>query len=426
MAVTGVGAGMLIRRSTPVGAFVTWHVLAGLAVLGAILLVVQRQRSASELAVAIGPVNAEQKAFFERSAERPDLELFFKGLSPAQRIQLAENLGVQATPAAAQMAASLLTTFDEAARTALTSAMVQMAKKDPGLVTPQLSRTGSFELQGVFAALYSAFPGGIEAAAQSLGDPARRANTIRFLVEGAQNPDRSATWKTEVERVLLPKLRAEDEALRTGAAEVLGKLRLRAAVAPLLTRFDIAEAAERTVITGALADIGDPRAETTLLSQLDTVAGSRARILAGLGRMATNTSLARLLAAYESEDREGKEQALAGLVLAENRALDFITEGSLRLEVASRLQTQKATDVLRAALLKPGQVRAAIRASKHREGLADSLWNPNVAATDPTVPARMAALATTRRGREILRGLEADPKLGGLARRALLLADTKN
>lgn len=404
-------------------AFVSWHILVVLAVIAGVLLFVQRRRSAGEVELATGPANAAQKEFIEQSARRPDLALFYKDLTPTGRIRLAENLGRQGTASAAKMATTLLATFDETARSALTDALGTIAKKDPKLVAAELGRTGSFELQGLFEALNRAFPTSIPAAAEAIADPTRRANAIRFLVEGAQDPDRAPAWTAAVGSAVVPMLEADDAGVRAAAAETLGKLRMGAAVEPLRQKLGAAEGEERTAILAALADIGDPRSEDLLMREVAGKPIPSPRILAGLGRMATDGALSELAGRWETADSEARAHVVAGLVLAGDRGLTFVRDPALKLQIAAKLDSPEASRVIRRSLTERGLTDEAIRASKNRPELADALWQAGMSAGDPTVPARFAALATTAKGRAVLTELKSDGALGGLAQRALALAE---
>lgn len=400
--------------------FASWHVLAVLAVMAGVLLFIQRQRASSEVSLATGPSSSAQRAFFESAAGRPDLEIFFRGLSPAQRIAMARRLGEAATPAATQVAATLLATFDDAAREALAESLSAIAKKDPDLVAAELGRNGSFELQGLFAALRDAFPKSVPAIAAAVGDPGRRSNAVRLLVESAQSAIDGPAWKSEAERVVLPMLDAKEAPVRAGAAEVLGKLRSKAAVAHLLSRLEAAEGEDKASILSALAEIGDPRAESVLLASLESDRPSP-RILAGLGRIASPRSLARLLEFVRTGDEAMRNSALSGLSLAGDAGLAAAPDPKSRLAVAKQLKTPAADAAIREALQSGTEMRAALEAARGRETVAASVLPVGIPKDDAYAAARCEVLATTIAGRQRLKALIDDLELGGFAQRALEL-----
>jgi len=408
------------RNPQPQSGFASWHILVVLAVLAGVLLFIQRQRASSEVSLATGPAGAEQKAFFEEAAKRPDLELFYRGLSSEQRIAMARRLGDTGTPAAAKVATTLLATFDEAARKALSKSLAKMAQRDPKLITAELGRNGNFELQGLFAALRSAYPNSVVAIAEAVGDPGRRANAVRLVVESAQDPAEGPSWKASAEAAIIPGLEAKEASVRAGAAELLGKLRSAAAVPLLLSKVVVAEGEDRAAILSALAEIGDPRAEGALLDSLQSGRPSP-RTLAGLGRMATPKSLGRLAEFVRDGDAAVRESAIIGLSLAGDPGLSAAPDMKSRLEVARRVRTPAADSVIRRALESGTEVPLALEAATGRETLASSILPPTLDKADPFTAARCETLASTIAGRRMLKGLIDDPKLGGFAQRALEL-----
>jgi len=391
--------------------FASWQVLAALVVLAIILVIFQRATSARDVDLATGEPNAAQRAFFESAASRPDLELFFKALPRSKKLQMARNLGDHATPNAAKVAAKLLSTFDEQAREALIASLSKLAATNPDLVAGELGQSGSYQRIGVYRALRSAGDKGTLAAAAALADPARKSNAVRYLVE---------LGPSSIPHVL-PLLNDENEGTRAAAAETLGKLRATEAVDPILLKLLNAKGEERSAYIASLADIGDRRAEDSLLQALEGASsGESARIMAGLGRIATPRSIAQLVRIHREANSQTKDAALTGLVLSGDTAFAHVEDPKLRLEIAARVHTKKADETIRGLLSHPSLSKSALKAATGREQLASALW-PQSANPD-NVALRMEVLATTKAGNRILQGLSDDPVYGGYAKRALELS----
>jgi HEAT repeat protein len=398
--------------------FASWQVLAALVVLAIVLVIFQRATSARDVDVATDPPNPAQRAFFESAASRPDLELFFKALPRSKKLQMARNLGDHATPNAAKVAAKLLSTFDEQAREALIASLSKLAATNPALVAGELGLSGSYQRIGVYRALRSAGDRGTHAAAAALADPARKSNAVRYLVQ---------LGPSSIPHVL-PLLNEESEGTRSAAAETLGKLRSIEAVAPILSKLPLAKGEERlakgeerSAYIASLADIGDRRAEESLIRALEgATPGESARIMGGLGRIATPRSMAQLVRIHKEGSSQTKDAALTGLVLSGDTAFAHIEEPKLRLEIAARVHTKKADETIRGLLSHPSLSKSALKAATGREQLASALW-PQSANPD-SVALRMEILASTKAGNRILQGLSDDPVYGGYAKRALELS----
>lgn len=406
------------RRGGTRAGFASWQVLVALAVLAGILLFVQKRRTAGDVQLATGPQSAAQKAFFHNAAERPDLDLFFKALTHAQKVAMADNLARYPNADTAKAAARLLATFDEPARQELAKSLIKIAAHDPGLVAAELARTGSFEQQGLFAALAATGDPGMRAAAQSLKVPDRRINAIRFLVE---QDDKAVPF-------IVPYLKDPEPETRAAAAEALGKLGATSAVEALLELLAKSEGAEHAALLNALADIGDPRAEPAILGALrqgDSLAEER--LMAGLGRMATPRALGYLQERYRAGNAEQRTAARNALILAGDHALQQVGDPELKLAIAKGTTSELSVGVIRRSLENPKLEAAAAEAARGREALVADLWPAGFERkADPGAGgtwARIEALATTSSGREILRRIKADPRLGGLAERSLRLQE---
>ena len=392
-------------------AFASWQVLAALVVLAVLLLFVQRSTAARDVDVATGPPNAAQRAFFESSASRPDLVLFFKALPKSKKLLMARNLGEHATASSAKIAAKLLSTFDEQARDTLIASLSKIAASNPDLVAGEIGQSGSFQRIGVFRALRSAGEKGIRSAAASLSDPARKSNAVRFLVE---------LGSPSIPHVL-PLLNDPTEATRAAAAEALGKLRATEAVGPILSRVSNSKGEEKSAYIAALSDIGDARAENELLNALQVAGpGEAARIMAGLGRIASTRSIERLVRIHREGSNQERDAALSGLVLAANRAFTYVDDPKLKLAIAARVRTPLAETAIRAAMSDSSLAKVALKAAVGREGLVEAVW-PQEGEID-NVPLRIEVLASTKAGRRILGSLKDHPTFGGYAQRALELS----
>ena len=406
------------RRGGKEAGFASWQVLVALAVLAGVLLFVQKRRTAGDVQLATGPPSAAQSAFFHDAAERPDLDLFFKALTHAQKMAMADNLARYPSADTAKAAARLLATFDEPARQELTKALVAIAAHDPKLVAAELARTGSFEQQGLFSALESTGETGIRAAAESLKVADRRTNAIRFLVE---RDDKAVPF-------ILPYLEVSEAETRAAAAEALGKLGATSAVPALLDLLAKSEGAERTALLNGLADIGDPRAEDAILQALQGGdALTEERLMAGLGRMGTARALDSLRERYREGNAEQRTAARSALILAGDKALRRVEDPDLKLAIAKGATSELSNAVIRGALGDPKREAAAADAARGREALVPDLWPTGFETrADPGANgtwARIEALATTASGRVILKRLQSDPRLGGLAQRSLKLGE---
>jgi hypothetical protein len=407
----------MARAHRIVCGFASWKVLAALVIVAVVLLAVQLRMAASEVALATGPPNAAQRQFFEQAASRPDLELFFKSLSPRQRLAMAERLADHPTQGATKTAARLLSTLDEHARERLVQSLTRLARENPDLVAAELGRTGSFEQAGLLRALDAAGDSGARAAAQALLKPELRAQASAFLVRSEQ----------DVEGELLPMLGHTEPDVRAAASETLGRRRSAVAVEPILKAFRAAQGEERRAHLIALARIGSPGAEFELLAESrefnpDDVPRE---LWAGLGRIATPRALKALEAALSAVEGARKEAVEEALTLAGDAALRYLKDSALRVRLAGRVRSPLADEILRGALVSPEAPRQAIEAAQGRPEVAPALLPPGFDARHPSVPFRTAALASTEPGRAILAAIPLDSPLGGWARRALILAGSE-
>jgi hypothetical protein len=195
------------------------------------------------------------------------------------------------------------------------------------------------------------------------------------------------------------------------------------AVEPLLSKLANTSGPEHDAYLSGLADIGDSRAESVLQAAIENGnADKSARLLAGLGRIATPSSIRRLKMICLNGKKDLRQAALEGLILAGDLALTAIKGPALRLEIAARLHSAQADQAIAQALSDPSLTAKAIDAAKGREALVESIWPTAMLPNDPTISRRMTVLASTIRGRDILKKLSTQPTFIGLAKRALALA----
>jgi HEAT repeat protein len=389
--------------------------LRSLLIIGAIggtLAVYNVFSTRRDIGVATGPVGPGQQAFFVAAAERPDLELFYKGLTPEQRLTMARRLGEYDDGRIAPVIGKLLGTFDPVAREELGKSLTHLAKRQPDAVAAQFGLTGSFQQIAIANALREAGDSGLPLAVKRLDDAATRANALNFLV--GYGPSGIP--------VLLPKLDSDNADVRLAAADALGKLSARAAVPPLTSLYEKSQGAEKIGYLSALASIGDPGSEGLLKAALadeSLTIPQRAQAALGLGRIGGKSVIPTLLGLAEHPDRQFRESARSALALAGDAAVtDPSLPMPLRIEVAGSVRTAAADKVLAQALANPETRLAAASVAGNRPSVVAPLTTAARAETDGEATDRiLRALATTEEGREVLEGLKSDPILGGLATR---------
>jgi HEAT repeat protein len=174
---------------------------------------------------------------------------------------------------------------------------------------------------------------------------------------------------------LLDKVKNTDEGVRTGAADALGKIGIKAAVAPLKAAMHNDTAQVRRVAIGAIALIADPSGEDALteaMNNQDDDNEARAQAATGLGRIATPTAIETLIKALSDYDLKVQVAAVSALARAGKPAIPRL------------LATLKSpTPELRA------------RAAQALAGIADPSTNAGLIAAlkDPDPSVRRAAAA---------------------------------
>lgn len=395
--------------------------LVGLLAFAVLLGAYSAWRTAEARKLALGSPSPAQRAYFVGSVERPEVESFFKGLSSAEKVRFAGNLGRHDAPELAKLIVKLLATFDKEARDALTASLVQLAKTQPKAVAEQLTQTGGFQRYAIFQALAGAGNASLDCAADQLAVAAARTNAIAFLVsEGS-----SAVPP------LLRQLGHKDKDVRAAAAEALGKLRAGEAVAPLTARYRTAPEDERIAYLTALSAIADPRTRE-LLRAAFTDPSSRPDVRSvsalGLGRIGRPEDLRLLWAAASTPDLDLQIAIVSGLQFAGEAALVEATVSVMSLKVAAGIRGPRSKALIERGLASGDRslVLEAARAARRRPELVATLeralrrYDPalNGDLVDPV----LEALAQSEAGHAVLRRLANDPALGSLASRWLALS----
>jgi len=370
-----------------------------------------------DVRIATGPPDAAQRAFFVASAERPDIPLFFKSLSPAQRITMAQRLGQHPHPKVVELVGKCLGTFDADARKALTDSLASLARTHPGDVAKLLSVPGSFQQLAIATALRSVGPDVLPAVAAQLSEGPARPNAVAYLV---------ATGPAAIPP-LLALLDSDKPEVRSAAADALGKLGAREAVPQLRTMYGKSTGDERLAAMTALAGIGDPTTEPLMTQALSDEALSvpqRTQAALGLGRIGTPTAVATLWKYAQDPDTQLREGAMSALPLASDNALRSPSALPEKLvSVAAGVSTPFADQLIARSLQIPAAQLDAARAAAGRPSLVPALLTAvRASAEDGEVAdAMLESLASTPAGIRQIEGLRNDPSLGGLAERRLRL-----
>lgn len=391
----------------------TWQALFLLGGLAAAMAGWNVYSLRRDIGLALGSQGPAQERFFVEAAERPDINEFYKNLTPEQRRAMARNIGRYQDAQLAKLIGKLLQDFDAPARAELAKSLAVVAKGHPDAVATELKNTSAFQLLGVTEALRSLGPDAIPVVAKQLSNADQRRNAGSFMV-GIGEPAVPA---------LLQALKDENKDTRAAAADALGKIRSRTATSALLALAESSPTADRLPYLSALASIGDPASEPMLRRAFDDLAlptPLRVQAALGLGRIASPTALD-LLWRAESNPGELGDSVRDALVLASDRALAVNVPLARKLPIAAGLRTPGAEAVLRAALADPDLREDASDASANRPAMVGALTTL-VASLDPAVNGRaidraLTALATTEEGGRELDRLAQRPELAGLIAR---------
>ncbi|MEZ0325719.1 MAG: HEAT repeat domain-containing protein [Fimbriimonas sp.] len=398
----------------------TLRSLLYMALLGAVLFILNLFMNGRDVAAAIGPEGETQRHFFLIAAERPDMLIFFKSLKPEQRLQMAQNVGRYSDPQLAKLIVKLLETFDTAARAALTQSLTALAKKQPAAVAERLEVGGSFQQLAMRSALKGAGPEALPLVAERLTNAGARPNAVAFLVEAGP----------PAIPPLLPMLGNKDKDVRLAAADALGKLRAKQALSKLVALYNGSTGDEQYGYLAAIAGVGDPSSETLLTSALNDEAlpaPQRAQAALGLGRIGSESAIDLLWRYAASENHQIEQSSITALQVVG----DLVWkpgEGSplLRIAVAEGIKTQLADNVIALGLGNPATQVAAARSAARRPALVRTLTTHlerlQPGSEGDVADAIISALATTAEGRKSLAGLKAGPLAGLIQRRLQLMS----
>lgn len=390
--------------------------LALMCGLGVVLAAFGVVTSRRDLALATGPANEAQHRWLLEAADRPDIAQFFKSLSHAQRLQMAEAIAHYDDAALAKLSGLLLADFDAEARAVLQKALARVTTVHPEAVAAQLTQTGGFQQLAVFAALRTLGDRALPPVVAMLDNADARAAAVAYLVAIG---DPAAT------PLLLPRLDDPKPEIRLAAADALGGLHARVAAAPLRAALAKASDADRAALLADLAAIGDPADEPLFAATLDDPArplAERTAAAQGLGRIG-GPEAARLL----GRDASANEPVLANAAFAALAsvglpALDApALPPDLRLRLAAVIPGAEADGVIRSALRTPALRLAAIRNARGRSSLTNDLAAllPADKADGTLAAALVESLAATSEGSQKLESYRDDPDLSGFVLRAL-------
>jgi HEAT repeat protein len=376
-------------------------------------------QSRSEHRLALGPASPDQERFFAALSARPDAQTFYKKLAPGEKQTMAARLAEHEDLRVAELAGLLLADFDPDARRALAVALGRLAARNHEAAISQLKHSGGFQRAGVFAALDSLGPEGVQAAAAALRRPESRTNAGAYLVQAGRHSV----------GVLLTALADRDKNVRLAAADALGKLGARESTPMLLSLIQRSDGADRTAFITALAGTGHPRGFAVLASTLgDGTAPAESRVQAalGLGRIGSDHAVRLLWRMFLASQGEMKAAAKAGLVLAGDAALVDGPPLAARLEIATEVRGGRSDSTILRALADPRLRLQALRAAKARGDLVHALelWlrDPSFYQDGELVAAAVEALASTDRGQIALSKLRSHASVGGFVRRQESLA----
>ncbi len=391
-----------------------------MALLGAVMAIANFVMNGRDVAAAIGPESNSQREFFVAAAERPDMLIFFKSLTPQQRLSMAENLGRYDDPKLAKLIVKLLETFDTSAREALTVSLTTLAKKQPAAVAERLEVGGSFQQLAMQTALKSAGSSVLPLVAERLTVAGARPNAVALLVSQG-SPSIPA---------LLPMLEHKEKDVRLAAADGLGKLRAKEALLKLGSLYSSTTGDEHYGYLAAIAGVGDASSEQLLTDALNDdalPAPQRSQAALGLGRIGSGSAIDLLWKYAGVENRQIEQSSITALQVVGDRALSAERGTALqRIAVAEGIKTAVGDQVLSRGLREPSLRVRASQASAGRPLLVPVLLSQlqglRAESAGDVADALIAALATTEEGQDSLRDLSSGPLAGLIQRRLQLMA----
>ena len=399
------------------------QMLAAISLLGAGLAAWNQFSISRDANLAAGPRSAAQERFFIEAASRPDIETFFKRLTPSRRIALAEHIGRYSDAQLPKLVCNLLLSVDIDADDALTNSLAKLAVVQPAAVAAELADKGSFQLRAVFGALHSIGAAAVPFVVDRLSTADALPNAVQFLVElGAEG-----------KRPLVDALESRDEAVRLATADGLAKLRCSEATPRITELYASANATSREGYLEALCGIADPRSEalfSDIVADPAESGAARGQAALGLGRIASPTSVRTLWRHYSDPDSDLATTVLASLRLAGDTALNSpnaFPDGLVA--VAAEVRSKRADSVLSDALAREDLRLQAARAAGGRETLVQPLASAIRAVDSRTagdfVDAGIESLMTTASGTKAAHELSKDPSIKGFVERRRALQESQ-
>ncbi len=390
------------------------RILLGMSVLGGVLSAYSVINNGRDVRLATGPKSESQRQFFVEAATRPDLLIFFKALTPAQRIAMSRAIGRYDDALDAPLIATCLESFDVPAREALTAALGHVATVQPKAVVALFDQSGGFKQRAIRLALHPLGDAALELVAPQLRIEAARPNAADFLVESGPS---AASH-------VIPMLNDTDAATRQAAADVLGKLRASSAISNLLSLVGAHSGNERAAYLGAICAIGDPKTEHFVRAELNNAANLpdlRAQCAIGLGLIGTDTAMNELSKHLDDDETSVRQGAIEGLRLVGAKALKLNVSLRDRLEVAAAVSGPESNAVVAAALKDPALAERAGVVSVGRTELESALCEAIVRYDHrgEIVSACVHALAASRSGRQLLTRFSDNEAIAGFVQREL-------
>jgi len=364
--------------------------------------------------LALGPSGEDQHAFFVDAVGRPDIPVFFKRLTPAQKLTVARNLERYDDPAIVRLAVIWLADFDADARAELTRVVSRLAASQADAVVGELKNPGGFQKLAVFQALDTQGASVLPRVVAALDKPELRANAGEYIANRGQGAG----------ELLLAHFPGADKDTKLAVADALGKIGYKPAGPVLLAAYRGASGPDKAAYLAAIANLGWTPAEGLLSGIADDPAAShadRSTATLGLGRIATTSAVA-ALAAHAVHDVSLRADAIGALQLAGDRSLASpLLPPDVRLEVAAGIRSGTADGVIRSSLSGPLALEAA-KAALGRPGLVPDLASRLVGLDAGTqgrlVAGLVDALRSTPAGVRRLDGLRGRPYLAGFILRA--------
>jgi HEAT repeats len=382
--------------------------LVGVSLAGYSIFALRR-----DIQIATSPISEDQHHFFVDAASRPDVALFFKNLTPDQKLVMAKRIGAYEDSNLLGLISQLLGTFDEQARKELTNSLTILGAKFPEKLAEQLKTAGSLQQLSIVKALRTVGPHATPFVAKQFSVADARPNASSYLV----------SLGPESIPVLLPILADKDKDVRLSAADALGKLGARAAVATLVSLYRSSTGDEQAGYLSAIAGIGDPSTEpllTSVTNDQTLATPRRAQAMLGLGRIGTRTAVSVLWSLATADDAELHSSMISGLQLGGIQSLKYAPTIALGLEVAQGIFGGASDLYISQQLKAPECQLQAAKAARYRPKLVGVLTEVlKKPSPGEVIDACFRTLSTTDEGRNEIMRFSSDPILGGFATRSL-------